>query len=149
MSVLVLVNDVHAGLRPVIFVNGLTKYDEAGLTDILHDPQTPVFVAIDADGGIAGYCFCIIEDHSAYVNLRPIKTLYIDDLCGEEMRRGSHVGRMLFEYVTRYAKEEGFYNVTLNVWSGNDGALKFYEAMGMRVMKTTMEVKLIENRGFI
>ena len=139
MDLLRQVNDIHASGRPDIFIPGLTKYDEEGLSKIIQNPQTPVFVGIDEQGKLAGYCFCIIEDHSGFVNLRPIKTLYIDDLCVDANRRGQHVGKQLYEYVKKYAKDEGFYNVTLNVWSCNPEALKFYEDMGMGTMKTMME----------
>ncbi len=142
MKLLRQVNDIHAEGRPDIFIKGLTKYDEEGLRIILSDPKTPVFAAIDDDGEFAGYCFCIVEDHSGYVNLHPIKTLYIDDLCVDEGQRGKHVGQQLFEYVKSFAKDNGFYNVTLNVWSCNPGAHKFYEAMGMNPMKTVMETIL-------
>ena len=139
MKLLRQVNDIHAAGRPDIFIEGHTKYDEEGLRKILHDAHPPVFVAIDKEDNLAGYCFCIVEDHSGYVNLQPIKTLYIDDLCVDESQRGKHVGQSLFEYVKKYAKDNGFYNVTLNVWSCNPGAQKFYEAMGMKPMKTVME----------
>lgn len=139
MGLLRQVNDLHAAGRPDIFISGLTKYDEEGLKEILQNPQAPIFVGIDEDGKLTGYCFCIIEDHSGYVNLRPIKTLYIDDLCVDESQRGKHVGQQLFEYIKSWAKENGFYNLTLNVWSCNPGAQKFYEAMGMKPMKSVME----------
>ena len=139
MRLLVQVNDVHAEGRPDIFVRGMTKYDEEGLCRIISNPDTPVFVASDEDGNMAGYCFCIVEDHSAYVNLKPIKTLYIDDLCIDEKMRGKHVGQRIFEYVKAYATKNGFYNLTLNVWTCNPGAKAFYEAMGMKEMKTVME----------
>lgn len=142
MKLLRQVNDIHAKGRPDIFIKGLTKYDTDGLLTILQDPQTPVFAAIDHSGNLAGYCFCIIEDHSGYVNLQPIKTLYIDDLCVDESYRGKHVGQQLFDFVKTYAKENGFYNITLNVWSCNPSAQKFYEAMGMTEMKRVMEYKL-------
>lgn len=142
MKLLRQVNDIHAEGRPDIFIKGLTKYDEDGLNKILNDPSTPVFAAIDDEGEFAGYCFCIIEEHYGYVNLHPIKTLYIDDLCVDERQRGKHVGQQLIEYVKTYAKDNGFYNLTLNVWSCNPGAHKFYEAMGMKPMKTVMETIL-------
>ncbi|MDE5872078.1 MAG: GNAT family N-acetyltransferase [Muribaculaceae bacterium] len=142
MRLLVQVNDIHAEGRPDIFIKGLTKYDEKGLLEIINDPRSPIFAAINDDGTMAGYCFCIVEDHSCHVNLKPIKTLYIDDLCVDSKQRGKHVGRLLFEHVKKYAQEKGFYNVTLNVWSCNPGAKAFYKAMGMTEMKTVMETIL-------
>ncbi len=71
-------------------------------------------------------------------NLQKRKSLYIDDLCVDERARGKGIGRRLYEYVCAWAKAQGCYDLTLNVWEGNDGARRFYENMGMRVMKTGM-----------
>ena len=38
-----------------------------------------------------------------------------------------------------YAKKNGFYNVTLNVWNCNPSAMKFYESMGLVPYKVGME----------
>ena len=72
----------------------------------------------------------------------PFTSLFIDDFCVEEQARGQHVGRRLFEYVKDEAKRLGCYEVTLNVWEGNDSALRFYRAMGLRPKETQMELIL-------
>ena len=74
--------------------------------------------------------------------LTDIKTLYIDDLCVDENMRGKHIGTSLFEYVKAFAKENGFHNLTLNVWALNPDAVRFYEAIGMQVQKYGMELIL-------
>lgn len=142
MNLLHQVNDVHADGRPDLFIHGCSKYTPEELQHILSNPNTPVFINEDEDGNIAGYCFCIVEDHKGANNLTPIKTLYIDDLCVDENIRGRHIGRNLYDFVTEYARTEGFYNVTLNVWSCNPGAIKFYEALGMKPYKIGMETIL-------
>lgn len=68
-----------------------------------------------------------------------IKTLYIDDLCVEENSRGMHIGSALYEFVLDYAKKCGCYNVTLNVWAENTGAMEFYKKIGMKIQKIGME----------
>ena len=79
--------------------------------------------------------------------LTDIKTLYIDDICVDEKARGQGVGRTLYDAVIAFAKESGCYNVTLNVWTCNEGALKFYETMKdelkpqMRQWKSFSDVK--------
>lgn len=141
------VNDVHADGRPDLFIHGCTKYNAEELIGILNNPETPVFVAVDADGSVAidaagavaGYCFCVSQDHQGSNNLRPVKTLYIDDLCVDAEQRGRHVGRTLYDFVKGYARDNGYYNLTLNVWSCNPGAMKFYESLGMKPMKIGME----------
>ena len=68
-----------------------------------------------------------------------IRTLYIDDLCVDEDLRGSGVGTALYNYVINFAREQGFYNVTLNVWSCNPSAQAFYEARGLTPYRIGME----------
>jgi len=72
------------------------------------------------------------------------KTLYIDDLCVDENVRGKQIGRKLFSHVREYARYSGCQSVRLNVWEGNDAALRFYQNMDMHVLKTCMELKLLE-----
>ena len=69
-------------------------------------------------------------------------TLYIDDICVDEAVRGKHIGKALYEFVRDYAKSIGCYNITLNVWEGNDSGYSFYKNMGMRIQKTGMETIL-------
>ena len=44
--------------------------------------------------------------------------------------------------VLDFAKKSGCYNVTLNVWSCNESAMKFYEKCGLVPQKVGMEVLL-------
>ena len=133
---------VHAAGRPDLFVPGTRKYTDSELRDILDDGLRPVFVAVEEDaepGAILGYAFCEVQDFSGSNNMQPIRTLYIDDLCVDSEARRGHVGSSLYRRVLAWARENGFHNVTLNVWECNPGARAFYEAMGMSVMKTCME----------
>ena len=68
-----------------------------------------------------------------------VKALYIDDLCVDENERGKHIGKTLYDFVVSYAKKNGYYNVTLNVWADNKKAVGFYEKIGLRVQKIGME----------
>ena len=71
-----------------------------------------------------------------------VRTLYIDDLCVDENARGRHVGEALYRHVLGFAREQGCYNVTLNVWACNESAIRFYEAMGLKTQKIGMETVL-------
>lgn len=142
MNLLVQVNNVHAQGRPDLFVAGTTKYDAEAVEAILSDESTPVFAYTDADDRMLAYCFCIVQDHSSSHILQPVRTLYIDDLCVDAAQRGRHIGRQLFEYVRQWAHDNGFYNLTLNVWSCNPTAEAFYRNMGLIPQKTTLEIVL-------
>ena len=135
------VNDVHAEGRPDFFIKGKRKYEEDDLKKILHDEITPVFVC-EEDDDVKGYAFCVMQDMSKCGNLRPDKSLYIDDICVGEKYRRQGVGKKLYDFVLQYAKDESCFNVTLNVWDKNPEAKAFYESMGMTVQKVCMEVVL-------
>ena len=139
LELLVQVDMVHHNGRPDIFKGPATKYNAAELEEIIADDETPVFVFADENDKVLGHAFCIHKQELDNNVLTDIKTLYIDDICVDENARGKHVGKTLYESVIEYAKENGFYNVTLNVWSCNPGALKFYEAMGLKPQKIGME----------
>ncbi len=135
------VNMVHHVIRPDLFKPNTTKYSEQELEALLYDDSKPVFVY--ADGGkVSGHAFCQITEVKDHQLLQDIKTLYIDDICVDESARGEHIGKALYEFVRGYAQSIGCYNITLNVWEGNEPALRFYKSMGMNVQKTGMETIL-------
>ncbi|MBQ8827846.1 MAG: GNAT family N-acetyltransferase [Clostridia bacterium] len=135
---------VHHNGRPDIFKAGTQKYTNDELITIINDDTKPIFVGIDEKNNdkVLGYAFCVFQQHIGNNILTDIKTIYIDDLCVDENSRGQHIGKQLYEYVLNFAKENGFYNITLNVWSLNPGAIKFYEACGFKPQKIGMEVIL-------
>ncbi len=141
LNLLSQVLEVHAVIRPDLFISGTRKYTEKELEAIFQDDERPVFVA-EEDGKVLGYCFCIIRDTEHSNNLRDSRSLYIDDLCVDESARHRQVGRALTDYVTAFARSIGCYDMTLNVWEGNEAARGFYEKMGFAPRKTVMEKML-------
>ena len=117
---------VHHNGRPDLFKSNTRKYMDEELLGIIEDDSKPVFVGVDEEDKVLGYAFCIFQQHVDNNILTDIKTLYIDDLCVDESLRGQHIGRQLYEYVLKFAKEQGCYNLTLNVWECNPNAKKFY-----------------------
>nr|WP_294524773.1 GNAT family N-acetyltransferase [uncultured Blautia sp.] len=134
--------ELHAKIRPDIFIPGTTKYTPEELKEIFSNEDTPVFVATDEEDQVVGYAFCIMKRQPFSTNMKDFKTLFIDDLCIDENCRGQHIGKTLFDYVKAYAKDQGCYDITLNVWEGNDNARRFYEKMGMFVKETQMEIRI-------
>ena len=135
------VDMVHHVGRPDIFKIG-NKYNDDELMELIKDDNRPIFVAVDENDKTLGYAFCIFKQFENDNVLTDIKTLYIDDLCVFENLRGQHIGRALYEYTKDFAKKSGCYNLTLNVWSCNESAQKFYESVGMKPQKVGMETIL-------
>lgn len=139
IKLLTQVLNIHAKIRPDIFIGGTTKYTKEELMEIFNDANRPVYVAVDENDSVMGYAFCIKKEQPFSTNMVPFDSLFIDDLCVDQNIRGKHVGQKIFEYVKEEAKKMGCYEVTLNVWEGNDTARRFYEKMGMVPKETQME----------
>lgn len=141
IELLIQVGEVHHRIRPDLFRAGAQKYDEADLAQLLTDKTRPIFIAAE-DGRVLGYCFCILQVTENNPVLMDDRTLYIDDLCVDENCRGKHVGKTLYDCAVAYAREIGCRTVTLNVWCGNDSAMRFYEKQGLKPRNIHMETIL-------
>ena len=136
MQLLQQVNHVHALIRPDLFADGERKYTEEDVRGILRAADRPVLAAYREER-LVGYAFCVRQTHDG--NMVPRTVLYLDDLCVDEAERGTGIGHILWDAVKAYARAEGDYEVTLNVWSGNDAAMRFYRSLGLREQKIGME----------
>ena len=139
VELLAQVLQIHADIRPDIFIPGTTKYTNDELKEMIKDDTKPIYVAADENYICLGYSFCQLREQPFSNNMIPFTSLFIDDLCVDAKTRGQHVGESLFEYVKSEAKRLGCYEVTLNVWSGNTSAEKFYEKMGLKTKERQMK----------
>lgn len=139
MTLLGQVLQLHADIRPDIFLPGTTKYTKEELTEMLKDDSKPIYVAVDENDICLGYAFCQLKEQPFSNNMVPFTSLFIDDLCVDSKSRGQHIGESLFEYIKNEAKRLSCYEITLNVWSGNTSAEKFYEKMGLKTKERQME----------
>ena len=135
------VGRVHHEGRPDLFRDNAQKYGPSQVIEMLQTQENPIFVAVEGNK-VLGYGFCMMEHYRQHSVMNDRVTLYIDDLCVLEECRGQHIGTAIYRHILEYAKYRGCYNVTLNVWSCNESAMKFYESMGMSPQKVGMEAIL-------
>ena len=138
LDLLVQVNMVHHNGRPDLFKGPTTKYTADELRAILKNDETPVFVCVDDDDRVLGHGFCVLQHFGGQL-MEELDTLYIDDICVDEAARGHRVGETIYRHIVQYARTLGCHNVTLNVWTCNPGAMKFYEKLGLTPYKIGME----------
>ncbi len=142
LNLLSQVLEIHASIRPDIFIPQTTKYTGSELSDILKNEKRHTFVATDENGKVLGYAFCEIRDFTGMNNIVPHTEMYIDDLCVDSASRGQNIGKALFNRVKDEARALGCYEITLNVWEGNDSARAFYDKIGLKPKETMMELIL-------
>ena len=138
MNLLVQVDMVHHNGRPDLFKGPATKYTEADLRRILPNDELPVFVCVDGDDRVLGHGFCVLEHYGGQL-MTERETLYVDDICVDEAARGRNVGETIYRHIVDHARSLGCYNLTLNVWTCNPGAMAFYQKMGLIPYRVSME----------
>lgn len=131
---------IHHQGRPDLFKDNTGKYSEEEFLRILEDETKPVFVAQDTETKqVLGYAFCKINLYGEQSVLRGYKSLYLDDLCVDETVRGAGIGRRIIGFLKEYAKKSGCYNMELNVWECNPGAISFYDRNGFETQRRRLE----------
>lgn len=135
------VGRIHHQGRPDLFRATAQKYGPSQVLEMMDKPDSPIFVAVE-ENKVLGYGFCVMEKYQQNPVMNDRLTLYIDDLCVQEAYRGKHIGTAIYNEIICYAKACGCYNVTLNVWSCNESAMKFYESLGLKPQKIGMEAIL-------
>lgn len=138
------VGEIHHQLRPDIFRAAAMKYNEEELLTLLSEENRPIFVAAEGET-VAGSCFCTLREYRGSSVSTDRRELYIDDLCVDEGHRRRGAATALIRRARKYAREQGCRCITLCVWSCNEGAMRFYEAMGMHPRNITMEMPLEES----
>lgn len=138
LNLLCQVGKIHHDLRPDIFQPDARKYGPSQLLDMLKNPDTPIFVAVEADT-LLGYGFCKVKKYHKDPVFADRAELYVDDICVEEAQRGTGIGTVIYRELCRYAAMRKCDCVTLNVWADNTAALKFYEKLGLQPQRIHME----------
>ena len=140
-ELLLQVGKVHSDGRPDLFKRGGRKYNDEEVKNLLNREDRRIFLA-EEGGAVKGYVFCEYDIIMGSGIMADKKNLYIDDLCVDEKHRREGVGERLLAYVEDFAKSEKFDRITLNVWSCNEGAIKFYLKKGFTPYKTGMEKRV-------
>lgn len=140
LSLLKQVLRIHHELRPDLFRDGTTKYNKEELLALLKEENQRIFVYEEA-GEVIGHLFARIEEDEGNRVLIKEKRLYIDDLVVDSLHQRKGIGKALFEKARETAKEEGCSAITLQIWEGNE-AEPFYESLGLKVRKKTLEEKI-------
>ena len=93
-------------------------------------PQAEVLIA-EVDGAPAGFAL-FFHNYSTFLARRG---LYLEDLFVLPERRGAGVGRALLARLAAIARERGCGRFEWSVLDWNEGAIRFYEALGAEPMR--------------
>ena len=131
--------ELHLKARPDWICKNPLNYDY--IKSIIEGNNGKIFIA-EKDHEIIGHCIVFkreIKDHHVLHNMLNIE---IDDMCIDEKHRKKGIGKILFEEVKKFAKDNDAKFIELMVWEFNQNAKKFYEHLGMKTRINRMELKI-------
>ncbi len=103
-------------------------HSPAALAAEMADPAR-LYRLAERDGALAGYCKlglkCGFPEHARGQNVLELKQLYT-----APGMTGGGIGKALMDWAMEEFAVRGADEVQLSVWSGNDGAQRFYERYG-------------------
>ena len=66
---------IHADIRPDIFIPDTTKYTVEELTELLKNKEKPIYVAVNESDVCVGYAFCQLQEQPFSNNMVQFKSL--------------------------------------------------------------------------
>ena len=133
-----LVNDLHVNGRPDLFKPGFCPEMQERVYEMWRSADSDVIVA-ERDGTICGMAAVeyLNKPESPYSKAR--KFYHVIEFGVDEACRRQGVGRELMDFIRADAKGRGFSRIELDMWTFNEAALKFYEAVGFQTFRRLME----------
>jgi ribosomal protein S18 acetylase RimI-like enzyme len=132
------VSAVHAKGRPDIFRDDFCKELQDSICDVWENNESDVIVAI-RDGQICGFASVEYIDKPLSPYTLAGRYYHIKEFGVDERFRRQKVATELFDFIKAQAKEKGFDKIELDVWEFNEGAVKFYESVGLLTYRRYME----------
>jgi len=137
------VSELHVNGRPDIFKPGFCRKLQDRVYEMYRSGDSDVIVA-ERDGAICGMaCVEYLNKPESPYDWEQ-RIYYVTEIGVDAAFRRRGVGRELLEFMRDDAKAKGFTRIELDMWTFNEGALRFYEAIGFRTFRRFMEWELEE-----
>jgi len=137
------VSELHVKGRPDIFKPGFCRELQDRVYEMYRSGDSDVIVA-ERDGTVCGMaCVEYLNKQESPYN-RERRIYYVTEIGVDAAFRRRGVGRELLEFMRDDAKAKGFTRIELDMWTFNEEALRFYEAIGFRTFRRFMAWELEE-----
>ena len=135
------VNDMHVLGEPKIFKPGFGENMQNFIKTFLTEENKVLLVAKD-EGKVVGYAALEVIEKEETDYRYALRFLEVGELGVLDGVRQKGVGGKLMEEVKKVAQSLNIYEVQLNMWSFNSGALEFYEKIGFETYRRHLRIKV-------
>lgn len=135
-NILKQVQELHVNLRPDIYKPmDVVMSEESYLESIKKDK----FMVVEVEGVLCGLFILIERIYNMPTHIKR-KIIYLDTMVIDKEYRNKGIGTKVFEYIKRYAKENKYDGIELQVNARNVVARKMYEKNGFTEKSINMEI---------
>lgn len=138
-----LVNQIymlHLSNRGDIYRNEDPLYRE-DFINFLNNPKCMCYVAV-LNNKIVGEIITTIKEIKEEGIFKHRKILFIEDICVDNQYNRQGIGKLLYEKIKKIALCDDINSIELNVWAFNEGAIQFYNKLGLNCKSMRFESKL-------
>ena len=136
-----MVNALHAAGRPDIFRPDFCEELRQSVYRAQEAPDADVIVAC-LDGVVCGFAVVQYMDRPASAYQCARRYYHIEEFGVDAAFRRRGVGAALIDFCRQEAARMQFARVELDVWSFNEDAQRFYEAIGFETYRRLMELSV-------
>ncbi|NKQ34974.1 MAG: GNAT family N-acetyltransferase [Chloroflexi bacterium] len=125
-----LLDSFHARLLPPIFQETdahVRPYHY--IADLIKQPNAVLFLAEEGDTAV-GLIHISIDEAADLPFFRSRRYAVVHNVFVREEKRGQGIGQRLMAQAHEWAVDRGATSVELSVWTANQEAMSFYEALG-------------------
>lgn len=135
------VNDIHVEGRPDVFKPGFGDELRNLARTILNGIDSDIIVAVRQNEICGMACVDYVrKPESPYGKSRCF--YHVQEIAVDQKYRRQGVARELFEFMKADAEKKKLDKIELDVWTFNESAIEFYEAMGFEKTRIWMEYRL-------
>jgi ribosomal protein S18 acetylase RimI-like enzyme len=135
------VEGIHRAALPLRFRKPPIGFLNSLLEETISDKKSKLFIAESGNEAL-GYVRVMIKEMPDHPMINPGKFISVEELVVAPKARRMGVGKALMELAERFASDEGFSEIELNVWKFNESAEKFYLDLGYLPARTYFSKKI-------
>ena len=132
------IHELHVQGRPDLFApyKDLTVFADHASAKNCH------LLLAEQAGEPVGFVLSQYVDRAASAHMNAHRFLHVDEFCVDKNHQRLGIGKQLMDALKIIAKRDGYTRIELNFWSFNESAKQFYEAVGMKAYRTSMEMEV-------
>ncbi|SFC94596.1 GNAT family N-acetyltransferase [Pseudoalteromonas denitrificans] len=132
--------NVIAAERPFNDAIKLTPTSYYDLNELIQDDKSNLLV-VESKGDIIGSGYAQIR--SSKISLKHEQHAYLGFMYVDSQHRGLGINKLIMDSLIQWSKAQGITDLYLDVYEGNDAAIRAYEKVGFS--KSLVEMKLSLN----